>query len=236
MLATLGPAANMNEKLMFLRTYGYGTADLERSINSRRPEPTLVLQETITPCVQHEDKSISLGPLNLHTLPWPTEELRALGAAPVELRVTLSYFIEPNPARRGWQSKFRYQSHGLRFAINAATETPARFAQRINLLAREEEQRKMGDEDLDGWMLGPNVRTRGSIHSDIWSGNAAALAAKRHIAVFPVGGWWKDLPQSGRVGTAIRYSLVVTLRVINEADVDIYTPIANEIGIVVPIA
>jgi hypothetical protein len=236
MLAALPPGASMQEKLMFLRTFGYGCVDLERSINSRRPEPTLVLQETITPCVEREGGTIALGDLNLHTLPWPAEQLRALGAAAVELRVTLSYFVEPNPARRGWQSKFRYQSHGLRFAINAATETQERFAQRINLLAREEDQRTMNDDDLDGWTLGPNVRTRGSIHSDVWSGNAAALAAKRHIAVFPVGGWWKDWPQSARVGATVQYSLVVTLHVMNEADVDIYTPIANEIGIAVPIA
>jgi hypothetical protein len=236
MLATLPPAANMNEKLMFLRTFGYGCVDLERSINSRRPEPTLVLQATITPCVARADRTVALGDLNLHTLPWPEEQLRALGPAPVEMRVTLSYFVEPNPARRGWQSKFRYQSHGLRFAVNAAAETQERFAQRINLLAREVDQRTMNDDDLEGWMLGPNVRTRGSVHSDVWSGNAAALAAKRHIAVFPVGGWWKDWPQSGRVGETARYSLVVTLHVLNEADVDIYTPIAAEIGVPVPVA
>ena len=102
------------------------------------------------------------------------------------------------------------------FAINAAIETPKRFAQRINLLAREEDQRGMNDDDLDGWMRGPNVRTHGSIHSDVWSGNATALAAERHIAVFPVGGWWKDWPQSGRVGATVhQYSLVVTLHVMN---------------------
>src|SRR5256885_8145814 len=39
----------------------------------------------------------------------------------VEMRVTLSFFVEPNPSRRGWQSKFRYQSHGLRFADRKST-------------------------------------------------------------------------------------------------------------------
>jgi len=54
--------------------------------------------------------------------------------------------------------------------------------------------------------------------------------------VFPVGGWWKDWAESGRVGATVRYSLVVTLHVMHEADIDIYSPIATEIGIAVPIA
>jgi hypothetical protein len=36
------------------------------------------------------------------------------------MRVTLSYFIEPNPSSRG-RSKYSYESHGLRFAAALAT-------------------------------------------------------------------------------------------------------------------
>ena len=39
------------------------------------------------------------------------------------MRVTLSYFIEPNPSQRG-NSRYRYQSHGLRFDVKRPTETP----------------------------------------------------------------------------------------------------------------
>lgn len=225
---------NMRDKAALLRTFGYGAVSLSRSVDSLRHKPTLVVQETITPYVDR-DGSVYLGNLNIHDLPWPQERLLELGGAQVELRVTLSYFVEPNPARRGWQSNFRYQSHGLRFAIKAATETVETFTQRINKLERDVEQGRMNDADLDGWTLGPNVRSRGSLHSDVWRGNAVALAAKSHIAVFPVGGWWKDWKGSQRADRDVRYSLVITLRVIGDTDIDIYTPIANQIGIEVPV-
>lgn len=41
----------------------------------------------------------------------------------VELRDTLSYFIEPNPSARGGASKYHYPSHRLRFAIKRHTES-----------------------------------------------------------------------------------------------------------------
>jgi hypothetical protein len=36
----------------------------------------------------------------LHDLPWPGEALEALGQTVVQMKVTLSYFIEPNPGER----------------------------------------------------------------------------------------------------------------------------------------
>ena len=58
-----------------------------------------------------------------HQLPWPSDVLRSLGAADVELRVTLSYFVEPSAARRGWRRRYAYASHGLRFELRAPNET-----------------------------------------------------------------------------------------------------------------
>lgn len=238
MLATLPLVPNAQNKRNVLRRYGYGAVDLNRSTVSLASEPTLVLQEEITPYARQDGK-VKLGNLNMHSLPWPRDQLLALGERQIALRVTLSYFIEPNPAARGWQSKFRYQSHGLRFAVNAATETLDRFRQRINLLVREttdgEEQESMPDPDREGWFLGATLRTRGSIHSDAWFGTAAKLAAKSHIAVFLVGGWWKDWSGSNRDDESVRYALVVTLDVLDGADIDIYTPIATLIGVPIPI-
>jgi hypothetical protein len=73
-----------------------------------------------------EGSTYRLGKMNVHNLPWPKAELEKLGEAEVHLKITLSYFIQPNPSRRGWHSKFRYQSHDLRFAARGASETEER--------------------------------------------------------------------------------------------------------------
>jgi hypothetical protein len=231
-------------KRALVRTYGYGAVDLERSMVSQYNDATLVLQEAIVPYVG-DGGDIKLGKMNLHELPWPTEKLLELDSCDVELRVTLSYFIEPNPAQRGWQSKFRYQSHGLRFAVKAASEDLNRFQQRINKLEREaamadsaetgtSKKESMPDPEASNWFLGAKMRAQGSVHSDVWSGNARALAEMDHIAVYPVGGWWKNWKGGGRQDAPTRYALVVTLRVTGDVRADIYTPIATQVGIVVP--
>ena len=63
--------------------------------------------------------------MGLHALPWPVQQLEALGEAIVEMRVTLSYFIEPKPGRRGGFARIqhRYQSCGLRFEVKRPQES-----------------------------------------------------------------------------------------------------------------
>ena len=39
--------------------------------------------------------------MNLHRLPWPRDELLALGEQDVELRLTLSYFVDPTQENEG---------------------------------------------------------------------------------------------------------------------------------------
>jgi hypothetical protein len=222
---------------VLLRRFGYG-AITGRALFSTAQRPTLILQERITP-YRRNGSDVSLNDINMHALPWPAADLRTLGGLDVELRVTLSYFIEPNPSRRGWQSKFRYQSHGLRFEVKASTETDERFNQRINLIERlaaagEEGPESMPNPDRDGWLLGSQLRSRGSLHSDVWRGTAADLAEKSHIAVFPVGGWWKDWKGAPRPDRSVRYALVVSIEIPEATNVDIYTAVANQIA--VPVA
>jgi fructosamine-3-kinase len=150
----------------------------------------------------------------------------------VRLRVTLSYFIEPNPARRGWQRRYSYASHGLRFDIRRATESNEDFQKRINQKAlAEKEQRPTSSGDTGEWFFGADhQRAPGSLHTDIWTGNAADLAQRGALAVFPVTGWWKENPTRDHSTNGARYSLVVSIET-PQQDVDIWTSVAQQIGI-----
>jgi hypothetical protein len=53
-----------------------------------------------------------------YSLPIPGDMLERLENEPVELKVTLSYFIEPNPGLSANVDAQRYQSHGLRLICN----------------------------------------------------------------------------------------------------------------------
>ncbi|MFP3435953.1 hypothetical protein SB781_40010, partial [Paraburkholderia sp. SIMBA_061] len=65
---------------------------------------------------------IRSGDLILHDFSWPRDELQDFGNQAVTMRVTLSYFIEPNPGERGWSRRHSYASHGLRFNVKMAEE------------------------------------------------------------------------------------------------------------------
>jgi hypothetical protein len=81
-------------------------------------------------------------------------------------------------------------------------------------------------------VLGP-IRDRGSIHSDIWRGSAAALADRDAIGIFPISGWWKEKPVLQRWERATRYSLLVSIRAPG-ADIDIYNGIFNQLTVELP--
>jgi hypothetical protein len=178
----------------------------------------------------HPFSNGSMREIQIHTLPWPKTQLAALAELGVKLRVTLSYFIEPNPSRRGWRKKHRYQSHGLRFAIKAPTESDVDLHKRLNEKALAEDEEKPATPDDEGWFLGARTRERGSLHCDIWTGSAADLAEREVIAIYPVSGWWKDQPKRDRSERGVRYALIVSIETGAEG-VDIWTPIAQQVGI-----
>lgn len=218
-----------------LRFCGYGVPDINRALWSASNSLTLIAQDELHPFDLNESRTrIVTRDMHLHSIPWPTTTLRDLGEIPVEMRITLSYFIEPSPGRRGWTRKHRYASHGLRFEVMTALEDRDQFRSRINQIVRNEEGGATTTSDSSEWMLGTKLRTRGSIHSDIWQGTAADLAERDHIAVFPVGGWWKERRHLGRWNNTARYSLIVTIRT-PEEEVDLYTPVANQIELPIEI-
>jgi len=231
MQAQFATAGNSrSQRAALLRRYGYGVPTLERAVRSASNALTLVVQDTIHPYYKG-----NLRELHLHDLPWPRDELSELGETPVKMRVTLSYFIEPSPTRRGWRRRYRYASHRLRFDLREPDETNDEFHKRINKKAlSEEEVRPTRSGDTDGWYLGSRTRNQGSIHSDIWEGTASDLAERGFVAIYPVTGWWKELQARDQSQYGARYSLLISIESPAE-EVDIYTPVAQEVGIPVVI-
>lgn len=215
-----------------LRCFGYGVPDFRRLMSSADNSLTLIAQGAIQPFFK-ENGTVKTREMRLHALPWPTDVLRDLENAPVRMRVTLSYFIEPSPGARGWTSKYGYQSYGLRFAVKTPLEGRRAFEDRINKHNRDDDYEAPGLKDTGRWLYGYSGRslvTLGSVHSDLWTGTAADLAARGHIAVFPTIGWWNKRPHLGAWEKQARYSLIVSIET-SESDVDIYTAVANEIGV-----
>lgn len=212
-----------------LRHCGYGVPNLERALYSAGNSLTLIVQDQLQP-YQKVGSTVRTRDMHLHDLPWPIEQLEALGDTQVELRVTLSYFIEPNPGERGGIDKYAYQSHALRFAVRRPLETEAAFRGRINAQAAAEEQGLPASGSADpGWTVGERNRARGSLVSDSWTGTAAALANRGQLAVFPAMGWWRNRPSHGRFERAARYSLVVSIEA-PEVQQDLYATVAQQIA------
>jgi hypothetical protein len=166
--------------------------------------------------------------MKLFRLPWPLEQLTDLGNIEVVMRVTLSYFIEPNPAESARNQKQRYASHGLRFAVKLPDEDENDFRKRVNKAARQEAGRAHASDT--GWTIGTDLRDRGSLHSDLWRGPASDLARRGAVAVYPVSGWWKDREHLERYHRVARFALVVSI-VTPPTEVDIYTSVLNQIAI-----
>lgn len=232
MKRTLLPNSRAPSKSNFVdlvRRCGFGVPNLDRALWSISHSLTMVTEEHLTPFKREDGRDVSFRDMHYHKLPWPVNALLELGSKDVEMRVTLSYFIEPNPSRRGVTSRYRYQSHGLRFDMKRSTESVTEFRKRINGAARPDgESNKTSSDDPD-WLIGSQGRLRGSIHADIWRGSAIDLASRGQIAIYPSTGWWKTRPAQKRYGESVRYALVVSIRT-SETDVDLYTEVANLIA------
>lgn len=221
-----------------LRICGYGVPDLNRALYSASNSLTLISQRELQPYESKTDRSgYKTKEMHLYALPWPKQVLQDLpDETQVKMRVTLSYFVEPGPGEIGWQDRYRYASYGLRFDVKSPSESEQDFVKRINAAARDEgEDGGPGTQSAASyWTIGSKVRDKGSVHSDIWNGSATDLAASGVIAVYPIIGWWRERTHLGRWNSQCRYSLIVSIST-PEEKVDIYTPVANQIGITIPV-
>ncbi|MDF1659828.1 MAG: S8 family peptidase [Verrucomicrobiales bacterium] len=213
---------------------GYGVPNLERALSCAGNSLSLIAQAELQPFAKHETASRYVTKdMHLYELPWPTDVLTTLGEVEIQMNVTLSYFIEPSPGRVGWKDRYRYASHALRFELNGPGESQDEFVQRINSKAREDDEHPGTEGAGDHWTIG-EARNVGSIHSDIWTGTAADLALSNIIAVHPAVGWWRERHHLNKFDKLTRYSLVVSFSLPDES-IDIYTPIALQLGIPTPV-
>ncbi len=212
-----------------LRCCGYGIPDIRRALYCAENSLTLIAEAEIQP-FEKDGSKYRTKDMHLYRLPWPQDVLLELGEAEVEMRITLSYFVEPGPGKIGWKDRYRYASHAFRFELNSSTEPEEDFVRRINKAARDEENEKPDSSSpSEHWTLGPQARNNGSVHSDIWTGSASDLATSSLIAVFPKIGWWRERRHLNKYNDRTRYSLVVSITA-PEQEVDIYTPVAAQIA------
>jgi hypothetical protein len=94
MFLPVNSVPNRNGYVRLIRHCGWGIPDLNRALWSAGDSLTLLVEDQVHPYAKVQGK-IKTRNMNLHSLPWPKEELEKLQDTPVEMRVTLSYFIEP---------------------------------------------------------------------------------------------------------------------------------------------
>ncbi|MCF4114721.1 MULTISPECIES: S8 family peptidase [Dethiosulfovibrio] len=227
---------NKTDVRRLIKVCGYGVPDLQKALYCASNSLTLIAQEKIQPFQKRGSAAPSTKDMHFYELPWPKEELESLQDMPVEMRVTLSYFIEPGPGERGWKDRYRYPSHLLRFELISPNESKKEFLYRINKADRNEADRNtQTGSPSDHWKIGSNTRDKGSLHSDIWQGTAAELASSNLMAIIPRIGWWKQRANLMCYNKETRYSLIVSITTPSQ-EVDIYTPVANKIAIATPIS
>lgn len=220
----------VEDKENLLRRFGYGIPDLDVAQYSASNRACLIEQCYIQPFTRGDDnRNAGYMHMNIHALPWPVEFLKEHGAVKIRLRVTLSYFIEPNPADKPPTQKYSYTSHRLKFELQRPLETLDIFRQRVNKRDRPEGVKFEPADNANKWQLGANSRNKGSVVSDVWIGTAAELADQSTLVVIPEGGWWKYRKHLNRGNQKARYSLIITLEA-EDQELDIYTKIANKVA------
>ena len=203
-----------------LRVCGYGIPNLDRALGVLKNSANLIIQSEIKPFKLLKDRII-YDELHVHELPWPVDILKEYSDKKFKIKVTLSYFIEPNPGN--FKGIYDYQSYGLRFEFcgNRSKEELIRKVSKVDDISYK-------DNNSDNWLYGPANRNVGSIHSDIWEGSGADFSEARYILIYPVGGWWKQKKKSQRYNKKVKYSLIVSITS-EEEKIDLYTPIYNSI-------
>ncbi|UOM36699.1 S8 family peptidase [Acuticoccus sp. I52.16.1] len=216
---------------LLLQRYGFGKPARDRALNSLDNAMTMIIQDDIQVYRRGSSNSVALGEMKWHELPWPREVLEELGADEVRLRVTLSYFVEPNPSRSTRQQANRYASAKLRFVVKGIDDEVDDAIARVNRLARDGGYEPEDLDEDDRFEIGPANARRGSLHHDVWRGPASDLLHKGGIGVLPIKGWWGDRKRGDRWLRKLPYSLVISIETVDaETAAHIYQEVESLIA------
>lgn len=198
-----------DERLASECTQGVATILIEDSMPNavveeepKKKAPKRATTRTTEPKVRRKAK--------LYRLPLP-EALLTDDDPEVELRVTLSYFTEPNKFGRR-----TYHGLDLKWDMQGPQETESAFIQRINVLKREPDPNgkhiKPTKTESFPWCIGIRARSRGTVQSDRWRGRMSQLLGRSNdklIAIMPVLGWWEQ--RKALRFQSMNFSLVVSV-------------------------
>jgi hypothetical protein len=209
----------LNDRLV---ACGWGVPDERLACECARDIATVVIEDAMPNAVAEEEPK-KVKPKRAQTKTTEPKDRRKVkvfrlpvpadvppgGDHDVELRVTLSYFPEPN--RFG-----RTLVHGLdlKWDMQGPAELEEAFIQRINVLARPvgpdgKRVKPISTTKSFDWTIGINARSRGTVQSDRCKGKLSQLAGGKLIAVVPVLGWWNQRTKLRH--EEMKFSLIVSL-------------------------
>lgn len=211
-----------------VRSVGYGVPNINKALFSVENSLTLIAEREIQP-YKYENSKGKYNEYHLFNLPWPKEALESLEDKLIKLVITLSYYIEPNPGSRRFASHYSYHSHQLDFEIINRNEEIKDFQGRISKPYNETKENRPSRKGVS-WQIGNTISSKGSLRKDYITLTGREMSERNILAVFPKNGWYKNLKRQNKFNEKVRYSLIVSLET-EELDVDLYTPVMNQINI-----
>lgn len=223
---------NPEGKNKLLSACGYGVPDIDYAVNSNPKRVTIIIEDEIANKNSNGDRKIKI-----FKLPIPENVMKTDLNAKANLKITLSYFAEPNEPER--EKRNKYRGLDLEWDIQGPTESDDHFNARINDVSREkfnegknkEEKFKSRDSSQFTWKIGKQRRNRGTVQSDELESlvGLSEIVGTKGIAVYPRLGWWDN--KRDFENKSMKFSLIITVEVFSGKDIDIYTPIKNIVEI-----
>ncbi|MBK8251250.1 MAG: S8 family peptidase [Polyangiaceae bacterium] len=200
---------------------GYGVPNPRLAMGCAQGIATIVVEDAMPNAVVEEEPRKT--PPKRATTKWTTSKTRRkvmfyrlpiphsllTDADPdVELRVTLSYFAEPNKFGRR-----TYHGLDLKWDMQGPHESEDAFKRRINALFRprgdDGKRAKTERTKSFDWEVGIQNRSRGTVQSDRWRGKMSSLVGDKLVAVVPLLGWWDQ--RKALRNQEMKFSLIVSV-------------------------